>query len=171
MVSAVYFSRNEKNFVDFVTVDPDFFISQYINIEDEFDAHGVEVEVSKRWNSKWRTTANYTYTNVDERFALRIPEHKANANIYYSPNAKTNFSISYQYNTKRADRFFSPTTFMQEQVTLDAYGLLNAYTSFQVNDQLKVFAQLHNILNESYEELYRYSTLGRNVTLGFSLSF
>src|SRR5690554_3807073 len=36
--SVVYFNRNEKNFVDFVTVNPDLFISQYQNITDKFTA-------------------------------------------------------------------------------------------------------------------------------------
>ena len=61
----MYFTRNEKNYVDFVTVDPDNFISEYRNIADEFTASGVEVELSKRFNSRWMATANYTVTEVD----------------------------------------------------------------------------------------------------------
>tara|TARA_R110000850_G_scaffold277127_1_gene423110 strand:- start:14223 stop:16148 length:1926 start_codon:yes stop_codon:yes gene_type:complete len=169
--SAVYFTRNEKNYVDFVTVDPDNFISEYRNIADEFTASGVEVELSKRFNSRWMATANYTFTEVDERFALRIPEHKMNASLQFRPSVKTNFSLSYQYNTEREDRFFSPETFEQETVTLDAFGLLDFYMSHQVMENLKLFAGVNNIFDENYEELFRYSTRGRNVRLGFSLEF
>lgn len=169
--SAVYFTRNEKNYVDFVTVDPDNFISQYQNIADEFTASGVEVELSKRFNSRWMATANYTFTDADERFALRIPEHKINASLQFQPNAKTSFSLSYQYNTEREDQYFSPETFEQESVTLDAYGLLDFYMSHQVMENLKLFAEVNNIFDEEYEELYRYSTRGRNVRLGFQLNF
>lgn len=169
--SAVYFTRNEKNYVDFVIVDPDNFISQYQNIADEFTASGVEVELSKRFNSRWMATANYTFTEVDERFALRIPEHKVNASIQFQPNVKTNFSLSYQYNTEREDRFFSMETFQQEAVTLDTFGLLDFYMSHQVMKNLKLFVGVNNIFDENYEELFRYSTRGRNVRLGFSLEF
>lgn len=169
--SAVYFTRNEKNYIDFVTVDPDNFISEYQNIADEFTASGVEVELSKRFNSRWMATANYTFTDADERFALRIPEHKINASLQFQPNVKTSFSLSYQYNTEREDKYFSPETFQQEAVTLDAYGLLDFYMSHQVMENLKLFAGVNNIFEEEYEELYRYSTQGRNVRLGFQLNF
>lgn len=169
--SAVYFTRNEKNYVDFVTVDPDNFISEYRNIADEFTASGVEVELSKRFNSRWMATANYTFTEVDERFALRIPEHKINAAVQFQPGEKTNFSLSYQYNTEREDRFFNPDTFEQEAVTLNAFGILDLYASHQLSKNLRLFANFSNILDEEYEELYRYSTRGRNVRLGLNLQF
>jgi vitamin B12 transporter len=169
--SVVYFTRNEKNFVDFVTVDPVNFISQYQNIADEFTADGVEVELSKRFNSQWHVMANYTFTQPDERFALRISKHKVNANVQYQPSVNTTLSLSYQYNSSREDRFFSMETFQQEAVTLDAYGILDFYVSRRLTENIRLFAGLHNLLDENYEELYRYSTRGRNVRLGFSLEF
>jgi len=169
--SVVYFTRNEKNFVDFVTVDPVNFISQYQNIADEFTADGVEVELSKRFNSQWHVMANYTFTQPDERFALRIPKHKVNANVQYQPSVNTTLSLSYQYNSSREDRFFSMETFQQEAVTLDAYGILDFYVSRRLTENIRLFAGLHNLLDENYEELYRYSTRGRNVRLGFQLNF
>lgn len=169
--SAVFFTRNEENFVDFVTVDPDLFISQYQNIDEEFTASGVEVELSKRLSSKWMTTANYTLTDVEERFALRIPEHKLNATLQFQPTVKTSFSLSYQYNTEREDRFFSPETFEQEAVTLEAFGVLDFYVSHQVMPNLRLFANISNILDETYEEIHRFSTRGRNVRVGLQLQF
>ena len=169
--SAVYFTRNEKNYVDFVTVDPDNFISEYQNIADEFTASGVEVELSKRFNSQWLVTANYTFTQPDEHFALRIPKHKVNANVQYQPSLNTTLSLSYQYNSSREDRFFSMETFQQEAVTLDEYGLLDFYVSQRLTENIRLFAGLNNLLDETYEELFRYSTRGRNVRLGFSLDF
>lgn len=169
--SVVYFTRNEKNYVDFVTVDPDLFISQYQNIADEFTADGVEVELSKRFNSQWNVMANYTLTQADERFALRIPEHKVNASVQFQPNVKTTMSLSYQYNTNREDRFFNPDTFEQESVTLEAFGLLDFYTSHQLSKNLKLFTAISNLLDENFEELYSYSTRGRNLRIGIHLNF
>lgn len=169
--SAVFFTRNEKNFVDFVTVDPDLFISQYQNIDEEFTASGVEVELSKRLSPQWMATANYTYTDVEERFALRIPEHKVNATVQFQPTVKTGFSLSYQYNAEREDRFFSMEAFQQEAVTLDAFGVLDFYVSHQVMSNLRLFANISNILDEAYEEIHRFSTRGRNLRLGLQLQF
>ncbi|MBA3985411.1 MAG: TonB-dependent receptor [Flavobacteriales bacterium] len=170
-VSVVYFTRNEKNFVDFVIVDPINFFAQYQNIADEFTADGVEVELAKRFNSQWNVMANYTFTQPDERFALRIPKHKVNASVGYMPTERTTFSLSYQYNSSREDRFFSMETFEQESVTLDEYGILDFYVSQRLTKNIRLFAGLNNLLDETYEELFRYSTRGRNVRLGFSLEF
>jgi vitamin B12 transporter len=35
---------------------------------------------------------------------------------------------------------------------------------------MKLFANVTNIFNEDYQELYGYSTKGRNVNIGFSLT-
>jgi len=170
-ISAVYFTRNEKNFVDFVTVDPDLFIFQYQNIVDEFDASGVEVEVYKKIGKHFNLSANYTNTQADDRFALRIPEHKANASLGYSPNVKTHLGISYQYNGERDDSFFNPTTFEAESVVLESYGLIDLSGSYAISSHVTVFANISNLLDEEYEELYRFQTRGRNVRGGFRLNF
>jgi vitamin B12 transporter len=170
-VSAVYFNRDETNFVDFVVVDPELFIFQYQNITDEFNASGVEVEVFKKLGDDFTIAANYTNTQADERFALRIPEHKANAALGYTLKEKTSFGLRYNYTGEREDVFFDPITFESEMVTLESFGLLNFDISHQITDIIKVFANVSNILDEEYEELYRFQTRGRNFRIGFELNF
>ncbi len=170
-ISALYFTRNEENFVDFVTVDPDLFVFQYQNISDTFDASGVEVEISKKFGKKVNITANYTNTQADERFTMRIPEHKANASIGYQINSKSFVGVNYQYNSEREDSFFNPETFESEAITLDSYGLLDISASTKILKSLTLFASVNNLLNEEYEELYRYQTRGRNIRGGFTLEF
>tara|TARA_R100000935_G_scaffold42923_1_gene65229 strand:+ start:50413 stop:52335 length:1923 start_codon:yes stop_codon:yes gene_type:complete len=170
-VSAVYFNRNEENFVDFVTIDPDTFISQYQNIEDTFESSGVEVEVFGQLIENLTGSANYTNTQADERFALRIPEHKANASLAYNWNTTTNISLSYQYVGERNDTFFNSATFENEAVTLDSFSLLNFNISGQMTKNIKLFAGVSNILDTEYEEIHRFQTRGRNVLAGFELKF
>ncbi|GAB5399909.1 MAG: TonB-dependent receptor [Aureisphaera sp.] len=170
-VSAVYFTRNETNFVDFVTVDPELFIFQYQNISDEFDTSGIEVEVSKQFGEQFTVAANYTNTQADDRFALRIPEHKANARVNYNPDNKTVLGVSYLYTSDRDDNFFNPDTFLSETVVLESFGLLNFTASRQFTKTVRVFAGVSNILDEEYEELYRFQTRGRNFQFGLNLSF
>ena len=81
----IYFNRDETNFVDFVVLDPDLFIFQYQNIMEEFNASGVEVEVFKKLGDHFTISVNYTNTQADERFSLRIPEHKANPVLKQRP--------------------------------------------------------------------------------------
>jgi len=169
--SVVYFNRTENNFVDFVIVDPELFIYQYQNVNSEFTASGVEVEVAKRFGSKFHVLANYTNTTPDANFALRIPTHKANLILTYVLGEATNLGLTYQYVGERDDSFFNSETFESEITTLESYNLLGLSISNQVSKNVKVFGSVSNALNSEYEELYRYQTLGRNFRLGLQLTF
>jgi len=170
-VSAVYFNRDETNFVDFVTVDPILFVFQYQNTTENFSASGVEIEVFKRLGNNITLSGNYSLTEADERFAVRIPKHKANVNMGYTLKKKTFFGLSYQYTGDREDVFFDPITFESAETTLEGFGLLNFDVAHEISNNVKVFVNLSNILDESYEELYRFQTRGRNFRFGFTLSF
>lgn len=170
-VSVVYFNREEKNFVDFVTVNPDLFIFQYQNITNEFNSSGVEVEFSNRFGNKIQLNANYTFTDADTRFALRIPKHKVNASLLYMPSQKTTLSLAHQFNDTREDQFFNPSTFTSERVTLSSFGITDFYVSHQLNNHVKFIFNLTNIFDEDYQEIFRFSTRGRNALVGLQLSF
>ena len=169
--SVVYFNRTDDNFVDFVTINPDLFVFQYQNIAESFESNGVEVEVSGSIIKNLRGSANYTNTQADERFALRIPEHKANASLSYYLNGNTNLGVSFQYVGEREDTFFNPNTFESETVGLDSFTLLNFNIAGQLTKNIKLFAGVSNMLDTEYEEIYRFQTRGRNMLVGFELSF
>lgn len=168
-LSAVYFDRKEDNFVDFVNVDPENFVFQYQNVESEYKASGVEIETSAAISSKWKLRANYTNTRADERFSLRIPEHKFNASLQFQMNNRTSLQLKYLFTGERGDVFFNPETFESENVTLGSYGLVGLNVRTRVSETVSLFAAVTNTFNEEYEELYRYQAQGRNVRLGFTL--
>ncbi len=169
-VSAVYFNRRVDQFVDFVTVDPDNFIYQYRNIDERFEASGLEVETALSLWEKVNVTANYTYTQPEERFALRIPTHKLNGSIQYNPFQKTRLGLQFQYVSERDDQFFNPETFASDTIALKAYTLFNVTASQQISENVKLFLGIDNLLDEEFSELYRYQTKGRNIRFGFQLN-
>lgn len=169
--SALYFNRDEENFVDFINVDPENFVFQYQNTAEGYTASGIEVELYKKFGSRVNLSANYTFTEADERFALRIPKHKANARLGYQFSEKLKVGLAYQYNSDREDVFFNSESFESESVTLESYGLLDFNASLQCSKNLKLFMNLTNILDEEYEEVYRFETRGRNIRGGFTLTF
>ena len=139
------------------------------NIADEFSSSGVEVEASKNFGEKWLLTANYTYTDADERFALRIPEHKVNARLSWMPISKLDLSLNFQYLSDRDDTFFNPDTFASETVVLDSFSLLDFGVGYNLSEEFRLLAGVTNIFNTEYEEIYRFQTPGRNLRFGFSL--
>ena len=169
-MSIVYFDRTETNFIDFVTVDPDNFIYQYQNIDAIFNASGLEVEAMVAFSKQISFNVNYTNTQPDARFAMRIPKHKANALLSYTTE-KGYVSLNYQFVGDREDSYFNNDTFSTDLITLESFSTLDLTLARQLGftDDMRVFLNLSNILNEDYQELYRYQTRGRNITVGFTL--
>ena len=169
-MSIVYFDRTETNFIDFVTVDPDNFIYQYQNIDAIFNASGLEVEAMVAFSKQISFNVNYTNTQPDARFAMRIPKHKANALLSYTTE-KGYVSLNYQFVGDREDSYFNNDTFSTDLITLESFSTLDLTLARQLGftDDMRVFLNVSNILNQDYQELYRYQTRGRNITLGFTL--
>lgn len=155
-VSGLYFNREEKNFVDYD------FVTGYFNIDGLVRTHGAEIEVYSIPIERLNVKANYMYAENKDDAAVRIPEHKGNLMVGYDICSNTFASLSYQYTGDRLDR---------GDVTLDAFSLLNFYVSYTtLENKMKFFAGMDNILNEDYLEITGYTTKGRNVRVGFQLS-
>lgn len=167
-LSVVYFNRDEKNFIDFFDLGD--FVFQYKNVDEAFTATGLEFTANYKFTKKLSLSANATYTKVEEDLNLRIPEIKANARVDYQVCDATFLSFSYQFNDDRRDSIFNSDTFTNEDVTLKSYSLLDFYVSHKiVNNKMTLFANITNLLNEDYVELFGYSTKGRNINLGITL--
>ena len=167
--SAVYFNRREEQFIDFVIVDPELFLYQYQNVVDEFEVSGLEIETAIAINSKLKFQGNYTLTQRDDRFSIRIPKHKANASLNYQWGESTFLGLQSQYVSDREDVFFNSETFENENVNLDSYTLVHFNASTKLTRNLRFLFSLRNITNTDFEELYRYQTRGRSVQLGLQL--
>ena len=166
-LSGLYFNRNETNTVLFTTIDPVNFISQYTNAESDAKVQGAEFEVATNIAEGLNFTANYTFTELKEGNRVRLPKHRANANLNYQISEKTNTALTYQYVGSREDTDFS--TF--QNIVLDSYSLIDFYLGHRFkNDRLKVFLNVTNILNEDYQEIIGYSTRGRNFSLGLNIN-
>ncbi len=170
-LSTVFFNRETKNYIDFITVDPANFISEYRNIDETFHASGVEVELDYTFSKALNFKTNYTFTQAEERFALRIPKHKLNASVNYNISSNSFVSLTYQFNDERTDSFFDIETFESKQVKLSNYSLLDFYVSHKLNEYIKIFGGISNLTNETYEEVYRFNTRGRNARFGLALNF
>ncbi len=169
-MSFLYFQREEKQFIDFMLTDPELYLYQYQNVIEAFEVNGVEVEFSMPLSTRMNLRGNYTYTKRDDRFSLRIPEHKANAFLEYQLSEKTYLGLQFQYVSEREDAFFNPTTFENESVTLASYNQIHFQGSTQLTKNLKAILSLRNIFDTEFEELYRYQTRGRSIQLGLQVS-
>lgn len=167
--SAIYFNRNQDQFIDYVITDYTTYAGEYQNIDNVFEVNGVEVELSYTPFNRLTLDANYTFTEKKNDIIFRIPKQKVNANVNYQFCEKTSANISYQFTGERTSTALDET-FTNNRI-LEAYNLFNVSLNHKVLDnKMTLFASVTNLFNEDYEELYNYTTLGRNYTLGFKLS-
>lgn len=168
-LSLVYFNRNEQNFIDFV--DLGNFVYQYHNVEDNFTAYGLELVGNYKMSKKISLNANATYTKVEDKLKIRIPKFKANIRLDYRISDNIFSSLAYQFNDDRNDVVFNNSTFMNDNIVLNKYSLFDFYLSHNfLKNKLTLFVNMTNIFNKNYEELYGYSTKGRNMALGFRMN-
>lgn len=168
-LTLVYFNRNEENFIDFV--DTGGFVFQYRNIDQSFNANGLEFVANVSALKNLNINTNVTYTVVNENLGLRIPELKINARLDYQLCDKTTLGLSYQFNDDRNDVFFDNTTFESVTVNLEPFIITDFYVSHKIlKDKMTVFANVTNIFNEEYQELFGFETRGRGFNLGFNLN-
>ena len=166
MINAVYFNRTEDDRIEYVTIDPNTFESQYRNSANAAHFDGVEVGINAIPFKDLTIDANYTLTNSKEGLALRVPKNKVNATIGYTIADKTFLGLSYQFVSDRTDTDFVTFT----DIELDSFSLMNLQMKHQFSNNFGAFIGVDNILNEEYTELVDYTTRGRNVRLGFKLS-
>ena len=145
-LSLVYFNRNEDNFIDFV--DTGGFVFQYSNVDQSFNANGLEFVANISAVKNLNINANATYTVVNENLGLRIPELKINARLDYQLCDKTTLGLSYQFNDDRNDVFFDNTTFENVTVNLEPFIITDFYVSHKILiDKMTVFDNVTNIFN------------------------
>lgn len=162
-LNAVFFNRDVEHVIIF---DPVAFV--LVNGGDT-KVSGVEVNTSFVMMKDLQVNANYTYTNNDDP-ALRIPKHKTNIGLAYNLSEETNFTLDYQFVSDRDDQDFRD--FMNVQnVTLEGYSLLDFGARHLLTKGITVFANVTNLLNEDYQEIFGFSTRGRNYRLGLRFQF
>ncbi len=170
-INSVAFFREQTNFIGFY-FDPVTFQGNYINIDGENKAKGVETELFFEVSKNVKFNANYVFTEVDAALDRLIPKHKINAWVDASLTKKLSVNASYQFFNQRNDLYVDNTDFSTKKTVLAAYKLFNATAKFDlIGNRLSVFATLTNVFNENFVENIGYSTRGRNFRVGMNFRF
>jgi vitamin B12 transporter len=170
---AVWFNRKINNGIDYNYIDFNFFnfIQQNVN--------GLEIELTHRINQQNQFSINYTLLNGKEtnqnrltntdtityNYLLKRPKHVVNFQYQLKLNKKWDASVAARYISKRYD----VGGYGKEDVVLDYYTLLNAHISYQYSKRIQIYGDAQNILNDQFQEINGYNTMGQNFQIGFIL--
>jgi len=167
---AVLFNRQINNGIDYNYIDFNFFnfIKQKVN--------GLELELTHRINSKNQFSINYTLLNGKEtnqnritnadtityNYLLKRPKHVFNFQYQVKLDNKWDAQLTARYISKR----FDVGGYGTADVVLDYYTLLNAHLSYQYSKRFQLYADAQNILNDHFQEINGYNTMGRTIQIG-----
>lgn len=169
----VYFNRTINNGIDYNYIDYNFFnfIKQKVN--------GIEIELSHRLPHQQSVSLNYTLLNGQEtnqnrvtttdtityNYLLKRPKHSLQLLYTIAINPKWQASISGRLISSRYDvgGYASP------DVQLGYYTLLNAHVQYNMGRRLSIYLDGQNILQDRFQEIYGYNTMGRNIQFGIRL--
>jgi len=165
LVSAVYFENNISNLIDY-----DFATSKYNNIG-KAQTRGVELSAAWQVSPDLTLNASYTYTHAEDRNTgldlVRRPNHAAGIAADWAFMKRAKLNIGLDYNSERDD--IDLNTFSRIRNT--SYVLLHAAVSYDVTDNVQIFARVENGLDVNYQEVAGFQSPGIGAYAGVKLSF
>ena len=177
---ATYFNRSVKDVIAFYT-DPNTYQSMYINQDKQKD-HGIELESTVALCKTFSLKLFYTWTdgNVttknngkDTTYFNLIRRPKSSFGLSLGGNINKRIFVSTGVNVtgKRTDITYD-AFFNQVEISLKSYTLWNVYGQYTfLKNKLKLFADLHNITDTKYTEVYGFNTMGFNASAGVRFNF
>ncbi|MGB2260226.1 MAG: TonB-dependent receptor plug domain-containing protein [Porticoccaceae bacterium] len=148
-----------------------------VNNEGVSKRQGVELTASVDLDASLAISAAYTYTDsVQPNGAggyedeVRRARHTANLNLAWQATDLLQLTTNVQYSGSQSDEFFPPWPTPSQIVTLNDYTLLNVNANFSATDRLDIYLRLDNLLDDDYEEVFGYQTLGFGASLGLRFS-
>lgn len=164
-VQVTYFNRTVDDLILYSNIT-----FGYINADEQHD-RGVELSID--WlNPFFELSTFYNYLDGTRKTPvgdvdnlLRRPSHSFGFNATKVIEDKLLVNVSGEFIGERSDQFFNPATFTSSEVSLDSYTLFNLRTSYQF-DQFSLYGDLKNIFDTNYNEVYGFTTPGRNFNIG-----
>lgn len=168
----VYFYRNIDNAIDF-----DYINYRYYNISKQ-KVHGLEWESDLKLNNWLALHGNYTLLlgeeNVQSRvstkdtiyhYLLRRPKHNVNITAGFSFSEKLQAALSGKYVSERYDA----GGYQVADVKMPGYFIMNAYVSYDFKPWFRLFADVQNLLDNEFYDLWGYNSIPFLINGGITL--
>lgn len=165
-IEATYFRNDFDDLIDF-----DSSTSTYKNISKAW-TRGVELSASLRPVDVLTLSANYTYTDTEDKTTgaelLRRASNKFGFDLSYRFLKKGNVNLGVKFTGERDDLDFS--TFPATTVRLGSYTLVNLAASYDISKHVRLHGRIENLLDEDYEEVLGFGAAGISAFAGVKVS-
>jgi len=170
--NAVFFHRDEKNPIGFVSVfdsQGNFVGGSYDNVSDQREVVGFESDINWQIDAKLGMSAAYAFLESDVDASLyRMPKHKLGISLDYRPIEASFISLRISHTGEREVQDFSTGG----SRTLENYQLIDLFLSHKVfSNHLTVYGSVNNLLDSDFVGIYGFTTRGRNFNVGVRWEF
>jgi len=176
-LSATLFDTELESEIDGFVYDPATFAYTSGNKEGKSQRQGVEFTASVNMSDNLVINAAYTYTDSVEadgvggyKDEIRRARHTGSLNLAWQAMDNLQINTNAQYSGSQTDTYFPPWPTPSQTVTMDDYRLININANYSASDKLDIYLRLDNLLDDDYEEVFGYQTLGFGASLGLRFS-
>ena len=159
-----------NSFDDLITFDPGTFLFENIA---HAKTHGGEFSLEGNPSSSTLVRVTYTLLKTEDESTgdalLRRAKNKVGVHGTWKVNDKVNCGVDVEYVGPRDDNDFS--TFPATRTSLHGYTLVGGNVSYTLSRTVELFARIENALDQNYEEVFGYGTLGVTAFGGIKVTF
>jgi vitamin B12 transporter len=176
-----YFNRRATDVIAFLSISRAPY-AQYANQDKQHD-YGIDVDGTLNLTDKISLRAFYSYVDgkittkqggKDTTYFNLLRRPKSTVNIFLGTQITNALYASLNLNSvgERSDVYYDPATFAAQAITLKTYTLVNFYAEYGfLKNRLKIFADLRNLFDETYSDIYGYNTARFNAYGGLRFNF
>jgi len=172
-LSLTIFDAELENEIDGFVYDPATFAYTSSNINGTSERKGAELSAVGNISESMSLSAAYTYTDSTGDNAVREvrrPRHIASLNLGWQAAHNLHLNTNIQFTGEQTDVYFPPFPEPSQVVALSNHTLVNINLNYSATDKFEMYLKLENALNENYEEVFGYQTLGFGASLGLRYS-
>lgn len=164
-LSANYFQSRLKNEINGYVFDPA--VGRYTAENSSKTSHRRGVELELDWDATARASIHGSYTWLDAtqpgpngpQEEVRRPKNSASLQVNYALG-RANVNLAADYTGPQIDDFYPPYPPYLERVKLGGFMLVNVSARYTVNDSVTLTANVDNLTNKHYQEVYGYREPG-----------
>ncbi|WP_313024638.1 TonB-dependent receptor domain-containing protein [Pseudomonas lopnurensis] len=149
--------------------------SQYANL-DEVTTEGVEVAASWQFAPAWKLSANYTYTDTEQKSGVNkgwplneTPRNLANLRLDWQATDNLSTWLRSEYRGERFRRTSATPNMAYEALgDYKAYTLFHLGGSYRISDNLDVSATIYNLFDTNFSDYKRHANNAAGTAFTYS---